>query len=305
MSKENSFNMLDKYFKPKRITQIIGESSSLKESFLSIYLAHKISKTKTKLIYISSKSTINLRYIYETHKKIEGGNFSPNKIDKLYFFFQFLKFDSMGNFVLNKLPSLLEKEKNVSTIVINNFNNFTSTVSFKYQYDISVYWRELSYFARKYNLNIIYINDIYYYCETKFLSNKNNINYMDPESRELMDEKIMEKKKKKNDENPNNSENEENNNNDDDEMKEEEDDESNLIEKYFTKEPINSDINAQFCVHVLYAENRKQKGYFGNFGEDDYIEQGIFKVVKSNYKPLQTYLVTINKKDFTYNIEIY
>jgi ribosomal protein S26 len=57
MSQENSLNMLDKYFKRGRITQIIGEMTSLKESFISIYTAYKVAKTCTKVIYICSKPT--------------------------------------------------------------------------------------------------------------------------------------------------------------------------------------------------------------------------------------------------------
>ena len=64
--------MFEKYFKPGRITQIIGESTSLKESFVSIYTAYKAIKTCTKVIYITSKPTLNIRYIYEVHKNLES-----------------------------------------------------------------------------------------------------------------------------------------------------------------------------------------------------------------------------------------
>ena len=76
MSQENSLNMLDKYFMPGRVTQIIGESPSLKESFLSIYLAYKAMKDYRKTIFIFSKPTLNIRYIYEVHKNFEKESFS-------------------------------------------------------------------------------------------------------------------------------------------------------------------------------------------------------------------------------------
>ena len=60
---------------------------------------------------------------------------------------------------------------------------------------------------------------------------------------------------------------------------------------------------AEFCSHTFIAENRKQRYIYGNF-EEDYLEQGIFRVIKSNYKPHQKYLITLDKKNFTYNIDV-
>ena len=71
MSQENSLNMLEKYFNQGRITQIIGDMTSLKESFISIYIAYKPTKTCTKVIYNCSKPTLNIRKIYEMHKNVE------------------------------------------------------------------------------------------------------------------------------------------------------------------------------------------------------------------------------------------
>ena len=77
----------------------------------------------------------------------------------------------------------------------------------------------------------------------------------------------------------------------------------NEIEEYYNREPVNSDMISEYCSHTLYAESKKQKLLIGNLSEEDYNEQGIFKVIKSNYKPHKNYLVTINKKDLTYFIE--
>lgn len=297
MSQENSLNMLDKYFKPRRITQIIGESSSLKESFISIYIAYKAIETSSKIIFIYSKPNIYLNYIYQVHKNFEKEKFPSNYLKEQYFFFEFVKFDSMGEFILKNLPILLEKEKNVSTIILNNLNNFFSSNSYKFSHDHRIYSNQLLYLARKYNLNIIYLNDFFYYCETKFLSNRNNINYIDPNNN------INEIKSNNNNININ-MEEKINDNNKYDDNKENEDDNNNEIESYYNKEPVNSDLLAEYCSHILIAENRKQRAYYGSFGEDDCIEQGIFRVIKSNYKPHQKYLVTINKKNFSYNIEI-
>ena len=52
MIKENSQNMLDKYLMPKRLTQIVGDSISMKESFIPVFLAHKAVKTSSKIIFI-------------------------------------------------------------------------------------------------------------------------------------------------------------------------------------------------------------------------------------------------------------
>ena len=298
MSQENSLNMLEKYFQPQRITQIIGESNSLKESFVSVYIAHKAINTSSKIIFICSKPTLNLRYIYEVHKNIEKENFSPEKVEKKYLFFEFIKYDSMGEFILKNLPILLEKEKTVSTIIINNLNNFFSTTSYKFLHDHRIFGNQLLNLARKYNLNIIYLNDFFYYCETKFLNNRNNINYIDPNNPNSLN--ILYKRNLKEERDDDNDINMKDNNNGDNE----EEENNNEIEDYYNKEPINYDILAEFCSHILIAENKKPKMYFANFIQEDFMEKGVFRVVKSNYKSHLKYLVTIKKNDFSYNIEI-
>ena len=298
MSQENSLNMLEKYFKPKSITQIIGDSLSIKESFIPIYLAHKACKAPSKILFIYSKNTLNIRYIYEFHKILaqnEGNNkYSLEDLENKYLFFEFIKYESMGEFIHKILPSLLENEKSISTIVINNLNNFFSTTSYKFMHDHRLFGNHLLNLARKYNLNIIYLNDYFYYCETKFLNNRNNINYMDPNNPNNPLNKNINKENFNNDEDINMKDNTNENN----------EDENNEIEDYYNKEPINYDILAEFCSHILFVESRKPRIYYGNFGGEDYIEQSIFRVIKSNYKPHMKYLVTIDKKDFSYNIEI-
>ena len=309
MSQENSLNMLEKYFKPGRITQIIGESSSLKESFISIYIAHKAISSCTKVIFITSKPTLNMRYIYEVHKNIEKENFNEENLEKKYLFFEFIKFDSMGDFILKNLPILLEKEKTVSTVIINNLNNFFSTSSYRATHDPKTYCIQLLFLAKKYGINVIYLNDIFFYCETKFLYNINNNNY-NPELFSMIKNKNMEisKDQIQNKDNDISMEDNINNNNtnlvnniNNNYLNSEENDD---IEEYYNKEPVNSDIFAEYCSHTLIAEIRKQRYFYGNFGEEDYIEQGVFRVVKSNYKPHQNYLVTLDKKNFSYNIEV-
>ena len=307
MSQEDSLNMLEKYFKPGRITQIIGESTSLKESFVSMYTAYKAIKTCTKVIYISSKPTINLRYIYEIHKNLEKDSFSEENLEKQYLFFEFIKYDSMGDFILKNLPILLEKEKTVSTVIINNLNNFFNTTTFKFTHDPKIYSYQLMYLAKKFGINVIYLNDIYYYCETKFLTDY-NLNY-NPE--------LLVNKKDNNNEQNQGVQNVERNNN----VAAQDNinnanifnpvynnyiniEDRNDVEEYYNKEPVNSDMISEYCSHTLIAESRKQRLFYGNFADEDYIEQGIFRVVKSNYKPHKSYLITINKQDFTYNIEI-
>lgn len=292
MSQENSLNMLDKYFQPQRITQLIGDSASIKESFISIYLAHKALKTSSKIIFIYSKTSLNMRYMYEFHKIMEKNSenkLSEKDLEEKYLFFEFIKYNSMGEFINNNLPTILQKVKNVSTIVLNNLNNFFSTTTYRFLHDQRILGNHLLYLSRKFNLNIIYLNDYFYYCETKFLNNRNNINYMDPN-------------------NPNNPNNQNKDNSEDINMKdninEDNEEENNEIEDYYNKEPINYDIFAEFCSHIIFVESRKPKLYYENFGGEDYIEQSVFKIIKSNYKPHQKYLVTINKKDFSYNIEI-
>ena len=300
MSQENSLNIMEKYFKPGRITQLIGQNSSLKENFISVYLAYKTVKNCTKTIFIYSKPTLNIRYIYEIHKQVEKESFSEENLEKLYLFFEFIKFDSMGEFIMKNLPALLEKEKTVSHVVINNLNNFFSTTSYKYTHNPKIYNIHLMNLARKFGINIIYLNDIFFYCETKFLYNVNINNYNQ--------ENVL--GMKNNDQNNNN----EGDNND---IRNKENlnkyvnnnyinivENVNEIEEYYNKEPVNSDLISEFCSHILFAEPRKQRAFFGNFSEEDFIEQGVIRVVKSNHKPHQNYLVTINKKDFTYNIEI-
>ena len=100
MSQENSLNIMEKYFMPGRITQLIGQNSSLKENFISVYLAYKTVKNCTKTIFIYSKPTLNIRYIYEIHKQVEKESFSEENLEKLYLFFEFIKFDSMGEFIM-------------------------------------------------------------------------------------------------------------------------------------------------------------------------------------------------------------
>ena len=199
----------------------------------------------------------------------------------------------MGQFLSNYIPKLLENEQNISTIVIDNLNNYFSTSNYKFSRDHRSIGINLLNLARKYDINIIYLNNYFYYCETKFLNNRNNINYMDPND-------------PNNPNNPNNpkyKKREAEYNDLDMSNNEEEEEENTEIEDYYNKEPINYDILAEFCSHILFAEIRKTRLFYGKFGEDDYIEQGNFKVIKSNYKPHKKYLVTINKKDFTYNIE--
>jgi hypothetical protein len=303
MSQENSLNMMDKYFQPQRITQIIGESNSLKDSFVSIYIAHKLIRTSSKAIFICSKPTLNIRYIYETHKNAEKDKFSPEKVEKQYLFFEFIKYESMGEFLLKNLPILLEKEKTVSTIVINNLNNFFSTTSYKYMHDHRIFGIQLLNLAKTYNLNIIYLNDFFYYCETKFLNNRNNINYMDPNNPN--NQNFMYDKKNINEERTVDGDGDGDiNMKDENTGNEEEENDNNEIEDYYNREPINNDILAEFCSHILIAENKKSKMQFANFITDDFMEQGIFRVTKSNYKPHLQYLVTINKNNFSYNIEI-
>ena len=297
MSQENSLNIMEKYFMPGRITQLIGQNSSLKENFISVYLAYKTVKNCTKTIFIYSKPTLNIRYIYEIHKQVEKESFSEENLEKLYLFFEFIKFDSMGEFIMKNLPALLEKEKTVSH---NNLNNFFSTTSYKYTHNPKIYNIHLMNLARKFGINIIYLNDIFFYCETKFLYNVNINNYNQENISGI----------KNNDQNNNN----EGDNND---IRNKENinkyvnnnyinivENVNEIEEYYNKEPVNSDLISEFCSHILIAEPRKPRAFFGNFSEEDFIEQGVIRVVKSNHKPHQNYLVTINKKDFTYNIEI-
>ena len=298
MSQENSLNMMDKYFKPGRITQIIGESTSLKENFISIYIANKTIKDSTKTIFIYSKPTLNKRYIYEAHKKYDK-DFSEENLEKLYLFFEFIKFDSMGDFILKNLPMLLEKEKTVSTVVINNLNNYFSTTSYKYTHDPKIYCNQILLLAKKFGINFIYLNDIFFYCETKFLFNVNNFN-MNKQNKEGDNDIEMQDKQDNRVINNNNIINNVNvvNNN---YINIEEN--INEIEEYYNREPVNSDMISEYCSHTLYAESKKQKLLIGNLSEEDYNEQGIFKVIKSNYKPHKNYLVTINKKDLTYFIE--
>jgi len=293
MTKENSKDILEKYFQPRRVTQIIGDSLSMKESFIPVYLAQKAVETSSKIILIYSKTTINIRYFYEFHKNLEKTGkypFSEDELEKKYLIFEFIKYDSMGDFIFNSLPIILEKEKTVSTIVINNFNNYFSTKSFKFQQDHRKLGKQLLDISRKYNLNIIYLNDYFYYCETKFLKNRNNINYIDQNT-------------------PNgnniNKENKDNNNVEDINMEnnsENEEEENTEIEDYYNKEPINFDILGEFCSHILFFESRKPKNY-ENFRYDDLIEQSEIKVLKTNYEKHKKYLVTLNKKYFSYNIE--
>ena len=300
MSQENSLNMLDKYFMPGRVTQIIGESPSLKESFLSIYLAYKTMKDSTKTIFIFSKPTLNMRYIYEAHKKYDK-DFSEANLEKLYLFFEFIKYESMGDFIMKNLPVLLEKEKTVSTVVVNNLNNYFSTTSYKFTRDPKLYSSQLMFLAKRFGVNVIYLNDIFFYCETKFLYNVNNFNYNQENLLGAMD--------RNNDENNNVTQENRNNNitinrnavnNNYINIVEN----INEIEEYSNKEPVNNDIISEYCSHTLFAEMRKPRLFYGNFAEEDYIEQGMFRVVKSNHRPHKNYLVTINKKDFTYNIEV-
>lgn len=293
MLKENSQNLLEKFFQPKRLTQIIGDSTSMKESFIPVYLAQKAVETSSKIIIIYSKATLNIRYFYEYHKMLEKTGkypFSEDEFEKKYLFFEFMKYDLIGDFISNSLPKILEKEKTVSTIVLNNFNNYFSMKSFKYQIDHRKIGKQLLDISRKYNLNVIYLNDYFYYCETKFLKNRNNINYIDP-----------------NNQNVNNINKDNNYNNDEENMEnnsENEEEEEEKIEDYYNKEPINFDILGEYCSHILFFESRKLRVYYGNFGNEDLIEQSEIKVLKSNYKPQKKYLVTLNKKFFSYNIEI-
>ena len=300
MSQENSLNMLDKYFMPGRVTQIIGESPSLKESFLSIYLAYKTMKDSTKTIFIFSKPTLNMRYIYEAHKKYDK-DFSEANLEKLYLFFEFIKYESMGDFIMKNLPVLLEKEKTVSTVVVNNLNNYFSTTSYKFTRDPKLYSSQLMFLAKRFGVNVIYLNDIFFYCETKFLYNVNNFNYNQ--------ENLLGGMDRNNDENNIVTQENRNNNilinrnavnNNYINIVEN----INEIEEYYNKEPVNNDIISEYCSHSLFAEMRKPRLFYGNFAEEDYIEQGMFRVVKSNHRPHKNYLVTINKKDFTYNIEV-
>jgi len=300
MSQENSLNMLDKYFMPGRVTQIIGESPSLKESFLSIYLAYKTMKDSTKTIFIFSKPTLNMRYIYEAHKKYDK-DFSEANLEKLYLFFEFIKYESMGDFIMKNLPVLLEKEKTVSTVVVNNLNNYFSTTSYKFTRDPKLYSSQLMFLAKRFGVNVIYLNDIFFYCETKFLYNVNNFNYNQ--------ENLLGGMDRNNDENNNVTQENRNhnitsnrnavNNNYINILEN-----INEIEEYYNKEPVNNDIISEYCSHTLFAEMRKPRLFYGNFAEEDYIEQGMFRVIKSNHRPHKNYLVTINKKDFTYNIEV-
>ena len=105
MSEENSLNMLDKYFLPQRITQLIGDSASIKESFISIYLAHKALETSSKIIFIYSKNSLNMRYMYEYHKilKKNGENkLSEKDLEQKYLFFEFIKYNSMVEFIFKQ-----------------------------------------------------------------------------------------------------------------------------------------------------------------------------------------------------------
>ena len=300
MSQENSLNMLDKYFLPGRVTQIIGESPSLKESFLSIYLAYKTMKDSTKTIFIFSKPTLNMRYIYEAHKKYDK-DFSEENLEKLYLFFEFIKYESMGDFIMKNLPVLLEKEKTVSTVVVNNLNNYFSTTSYKFTRDPKLYSSQLMFLAKRFGVNVIYLNDIFFYCETKFLYNANNFNYNQ--------ENLLGGMDRNNDENNNVTQEKRNNNITSNRNAVNNNyinivENINEIEEYYNKEPVNNDIISEYCSHTLFAEMRKPRLFYGNFAEEDYIEQGMFRVVKSNHRPHKNYLVTINKKDFTYNIEV-
>jgi len=300
MSQENSLNMLDKYFLPGRVTQIIGESPSLKESFLSIYLAYKTMKDSTKTIFIFSKPTLNIRYIYEAHKKYDK-DFSEENLEKLYLFFEFIKYESMGDFIMKNLPVLLEKEKTVSTVVVNNLNNYFSTTSYKFTRDPKLYSSQLMFLAKRFGVNVIYLNDIFFYCETKFLYNVNNLNYNQ--------ENLLGGMDRNNDENNNVTQENRNNNITSNRNAVNNNyinivENINEIEEYYNKEPVNNDIISEYCSHTLFAEMRKPRLFYGNFAEEDYIEQGMFRVIKSNHRPHKNYLVTINKKDFTYNIEV-
>ncbi len=301
MSQEDSLNMLDKYFMPGRVTQIIGESPSLKESFLSIYLAYKAMKDYRKTIFIFSKPTLNIRYIYEVHKNFEKESFSEENLEKLYLFFEFIKYESMGDFIMKNLPALLEKEKTVSTVVVNNLNNYFSTTSYKFTRDPKQYSSQLMFLAKKFGLNVIYLNDIFFYCETKFLYNINNFNYNQENLLGSIDRNNDENKIVTQDNRNNNITSNRNvvNNNYINIVEN-----INEIEEYYNKEPVNYDIISEYCSHILFAEMRKPRLFYGNFAEEDFIEQGIFRVIKSNHKPHKNYLVTINKKDFTYNIEV-
>ena len=111
MSQQNSLNMLAKYFQSQRITQIIGDNNSIKESFIPIYLAHKTLNNSSKIIFIYSKPTLNVRYIYEFRKFLEKKNVSKEDLEKKYLFFEFIKYDSMGEFILKILPFVEPRSK--------------------------------------------------------------------------------------------------------------------------------------------------------------------------------------------------
>ena len=58
------------------LVELGGDNNSIKESFIPIYLAHKTLNNSSKIIFIYSKPTLKVRYIYEFRKFLEKKNVS-------------------------------------------------------------------------------------------------------------------------------------------------------------------------------------------------------------------------------------
>ena len=155
---------IDKYFLDKTITQVVGSNYSNKHRIIALLLLKKVLYTKCKVLYIDTTLSCPISYIQSAIDKIcydKEAKSVKSVLENAFMLIRFPSLNEVSAFFEYQLERLLLSEQNkIKTIVIDNMNTvFQNANTIKKGRQA---FRDVFTLSKKYNINIIYINELFY-----------------------------------------------------------------------------------------------------------------------------------------------
>lgn len=148
------------------ITSLVGSNSSNKHIIIALLLLKKIIQEKAKIIYIDTELSFPISFISSAIEKIctkAGNKEKKSLLENSFILLRFNNLDETSLFFEFQLEKLIDES--IKTIVIDNLNYAFSEQKAK---NGRILMRDLLRIAKEKNINIMYVNDLYYL-------NQNNI----------------------------------------------------------------------------------------------------------------------------------
>ena len=180
MNKGHSF--LDNFFNQGVITEIVGSNYSCKYHFIALYLIKKIIFTKSKVLYLDTELSCPVSFLFNAFQIILGkNNKSYNEIENSFMIIRLDDSKQLSKFLEYNLINLIKSTQNIQTIVLSNVNSLFLPERIKGKKSGKYYMRIFLKIAKENNINIIYLNDLY------FRNNafKNSYIIQNPEAKEI------------------------------------------------------------------------------------------------------------------------